>query len=513
MATKQIRPYGTWISPVTSEAIVSETVDMADIRLDGYDVYWTETRPKEGGRITVMWRSFNGQLAEMVPEPYNVRSRVHEYGGGAYTVYNGTVIFANFSDQRLYKIEPGADPEPITPEGDVRYADFTIDRSRSRLICVAEDHSGSGSEPTNSLVAIPLSGDGAITRLASGGDFYANPRVNPEDSLITWLAWDHPNMPWDETGLWVAELKGDGSIGLPVMVTGGDGESIFQPHWSPTGILHFVSDRTGWWNLYACLPEGITQLFEIKGDIACAQWKLGASTYGFESSENIVLTYTQRGLWYLSLADAKSGDLRSLVTRYTNISSIQAAPGMAVFIGSSPARAPALVQLDLTVIQEQELRQSSSVEIDSTCISAPEHIQFPSSGGRTAYAFYYPPANGDFEPPPGELPPLIVHCHGGPTGAASSSLDLEKQFWTSRGLAILDVNYGGSTGFGRDYRYLLHGKWGIVDVEDCIAGAHYLVQRGLVDEKRMAISGGSAGGYTVLCALTFHNTFLEFFSS
>jgi dipeptidyl aminopeptidase/acylaminoacyl peptidase len=508
MAEPKVAPYGSWKSPITSDLIVSETIGLGQIALDGEDVYWVESRPVEGGRYVIVRRTPDGKTTDVTPPPFNARTRVHEYGGGAVAVSDGTVHFSNFADQRLYRQDPGAEPRPITPEVDLRYADGVIVRRRDRMICVREDHTDPGREAVNAIVSLDLEGDDSGGQvLASGNDFYSSPRLSPDGSRLAWLTWNHPNMPWDGTELWAGELRGAGSLDRIERVAGGIDESIFQPEWSPDGVLHFVSDRTGWWNLYRWRDGHVEPLIEMEAEFGLPQWVFGMSTYAFESAGRIICTYTQQGTYRLASLDTTTGKLDLIETPYTQIWGLRAAPGRVVFSAASPSEPASIVQLGLATQQIEVLRRSSEISVDDGYLSIPRAIEFPTEHGLTAYAFFYVPQNRDYIAPCGERPPLLVISHGGPTGTTSSALNLMIQYWTSRGIAVLDVNYGGSTGYGRAYRQRLNGQWGIVDVDDCVNGARYLVKRGEVDGNRLAIRGGSAGGYTTLSALTFRDIF------
>jgi dipeptidyl aminopeptidase/acylaminoacyl peptidase len=507
MMVPQVAPYGSWKSPITSDLIVSETIGLGQIVLDGSDTYWLEMRPQENGRYVIVRRNAAGQISDVNPAPYNARTRVHEYGGGAFLVDKGAIYFSNFSDQRLYRQEPGGAPQPVTPEANFRYADGVIDRRRNRIICVREDHTGSDREAINALVSLALDGTGQMTVLVSGNDFYAYPRLSPDETRLAWLTWNHPNMPWDGCELWLAELNEDGSLGRAEQIAGGVEESIFQPAWSPDGILYFVSDRTGWWNLYRWQANSVEAVTHMEAEFGQPQWAFGLSTYAFESASRIICTYTRQGSWRLASIDTASKTLTSLETPYTDISCIRAAPGKALFLAASPSEFWSVVQLDLATGSLDILRRESNISLDPGYVSIPEPVEFPTEAHLTAHAFCYGPKNQDYTAPAGELPPLLVMSHGGPTGAAGSALDLEIQYWTSRGFAVLDVNYGGSTGYGRAYRQRLDRRWGIVDIDDCVNGARYLVEQARVDEQRLAIRGGSAGGYTTLAALTFRDLF------
>ena len=505
---RTIAPYGSWKSPITADLIARGAVRLMQVVLDGKDIYWLESRPAEGGRYVIVKRSPDGTVSDVTPAPFYARTTVHEYGGGDFAVSHGTVYFSNFKDQRLYVQKPGAAPQPITPERAFRYADAVIDSHRQRLICVREDHTVSGHEPVNTIVGVRLDGDPeGGTVLISGNDFYASPRLSPDGKRLAWLTWNHPNMPWDGTELWVAEIAQDGSLRNAQKIAGGPAESIFQPEWSPDSTLYFVSDRTGWWNLYRWRDGQIEALTDVEAEFGQPQWVFGMSTYAFVSEREIVCAYTQRGLWHLARLDTVTKKLDRIETPYTEISYVRATSDSVVFRGGSPTEMLSIVRLDLKTQRYEVLRRSSDLALDAGYISPAQPIEFPTEGGQTAHAFFYPPKNKDFQAPPGEKPPLLVLSHGGPTSATTSTLRLEIQYWTSRGFAVVDVNYGGSTGYGRAYRERLKGQWGVVDVDDCVNAAKYLIQQGLVDGERVAIRGGSAGGYTTLCALTFRKFF------
>lgn len=487
--------------------IVAETVGLGRIVIDGEDIYWIETRPMEGGRYVIMHWSPGGQVADVIPSPFNARTLVHEYGGGSFVIANGAIYFSNFSDQCLYHQTSGSQPRPITPEANLRYADGVIDHRWGRMICVREDHTNTTGEVVNSLVGINLNGSDGGQVLVSGNDFYSSPKLNPDGSHLAWLTWNHPNMPWTGTELWVGEIMEDGSIGQTEQVAGGIDESIFQPEYSPDGTLYFVSDRTGWWNLYRWCDGRIEPLCEMEADFGVPQWLFGMSTYTFESASRIICCYSQQGIWHLASLNTQTGELEKIKTPYTSISFLQASSGQAVFLGGSPTEFNSVIRLDLSTQKLKVLRRSSKTMVDTDYLSMPQTVDFPTEQGLTAHAFFYLPKNCNYAAPPNERPPLLVMSHGGPTGATSSTLNLMIQYWTSRGIAVVDVNYGGSTGYGREYRHRLQGQWGIVDLNDCVNSVRYLVARGEVDPNRLAIRGGSAGGYTTLCALTFRDIF------
>jgi len=507
MTSPRIAPYGSWTSPITSQLITVGAVGLSEIVLDGPDIYWIESRPTESGRSVIVRRTPDGRIEDMTPAPFNARTRVHEYGGGAYTVADGTIYFSDFGGQRLYRQVPGGAPRPITPDASLRYADAVVDRARGRLICVREDHRGEG-EAVNTLVGVTLAGDDAGgTVLVSGHDFYSSPQLSPDGARLAWLTWNHPNMPWDGTELWVAPVGVDGALGATERVAGGADESVFKPRWSPDGELYVVSDRTGWWNLYRRRDGHDEALQPMEAEFGLPQWVFGLSTYGFSSDGGLLCWYTSDGVDHLARLDAATGAFTPLDLPYTDIGSVRVAETYAAVLGASPTEPTAVVRLDLTTGNTETLRRASSIEVDPGYLSTPRPISFPTENGLTAHGIFYAPHNRDFVAPEDERPPLIVESHGGPTSATSSGFRLGVQFWTSRGFAVLDVNYGGSTGYGRAYRQRLNGQWGIVDTDDCVNGARYLAEQGLVDRARMAITGGSAGGYTTLCALTFRDTF------
>ncbi len=504
MPERTVASYGSWRSPISSDLIVRGAVGLSSIAVDGSDVYWLESRPGEGGRNVVVLRTPGGNTEDVTPQPFNARTRVHEYGGGDFAVHQGMVYFSNFADQRIYRSSQGGAPQPLTHETGRRYADTVVDQDR--FIAVREDHAGE--EPVNEIVSVDLeSGDEIV--LASGNDFYSSPRLSPDGRRLAWLTWNHPNMPWDGTELFVCDLDAEGLPENVERVAGGLDESIFQPEWSPDGTLHFVSDRTGWWNLYRLGPGSVEPLSEKEVEFGVPQWAFGMSTYAFVSAGQLVCSYTERGASHLALLDTDTGELEPVETPYSSIAHVHAgeAAGDVVFLGGSPSEPTCVVRLDPSSGHREVLRRASDLEINPAYISVPEPVEFPTEKGRTAYAFFYAPENRDYAAPEDELPPLLVMSHGGPTAATSTVLDLEVQYWTSRGIAVLDVNYGGSAGYGREYRRRLDGEWGVVDVEDCANGALYLARRGLVDGERLMITGGSAGGYTTLCALTFTDTF------
>lgn len=500
--SKRAAVCGIWPSPISAAVVAAGAIPLSTPLLDGTDIYWLAGLPAENGRTTLMRRR-DGHSAPLTPAPFNVRTRVHEYGGGACLARHGVVYFSNFADNRLYAVKQGGQPEPLTADAPHRYADFVLDLQFSRLITVREDHTLGSAQPVNTISAVRLDGD--VTVLASGHDFYSAPRVSPDGSHLAFLTWDHPRMPWQGTQLWVAALLDDGTLDTPRLVAGGPEEAICQPEWSPSGELHFVSDRSGWWNLYAERAGAVHALCPREAEFATPHWSFGNAMYGFASGGDIVCTYIENGT--SRLARLSDGELREIANPYQEIRELRVEGASAVLLGGAPTIALELARIDLLNGAHEVLARSIEELPPPGYLSVPDTISFPASGGRTAHAFFYPPTNAEVTLAEGSKPPLMVIGHGGPTGMASNTLKLATQFWTSRGFAVLDVNYGGSSGFGRAFRDALRGQWGVVDVADCVAGARHVAQQGLVDGAQMVIRGSSAGGLTVLCALAFHDVF------
>lgn len=503
---KQVSPYGSWASPITSEVVATGSTRLGQIEIDGTDIYWIEMRPSEKGRYVIMQLTADHQIHEILSPLWNARTRVHEYGGGSYKINNKAIYFTQFTDQRLYKTTCDTPPTPITPPRALRYADFTFDTHQHRLICVQEDHSQPGQEAVNRLISMDTGGRDVNT-VIEGNDFYSSPRISPDGRQLAWVTWNHPTMPWDHTTLYVATLGADHRIKQAIQVAGELDESVVQPRWSPDNELYFISDRSNWWNIYRWTGDEITSLCPMNAEFATPPWIFAQSNYSFESDHRILCSYTKKGQWHLAMIELDNASCEEIQTPYTHISNLQASKDTVVFLGGSPTEAPAIVSLDLTTGKTNVLRQSNHIEMNRNYISIPTPIEYPTEGGVTAHALYYPPCNPEFIAPMNTRPPLLVFVHGGPTAAALPVLSWTIQFWTSRGFAVVDVNYGGSCGYGRAYRQRLNGCWGVVDVDDCVNAATFLVNREEVDDTCLAIRGGSAGGYTTINALTFHETF------
>ncbi len=510
-------PYGEWPSPISAADVVAAATSPGDVRAvgdsDDPTVFWDESRPAEAGRIQIVrWRS-DGPTIDLLPAGWSARTRVHEYGGGAWLATTDWLYFTSWDDQRLYRLPLGPDgaagePEAITPEPTehhaLRYADPDLTTDGRHLICVRERHQAD--DVVNEVVSVPADGSSAPTVLFSGTDFVAAPRVSPDGASLAWISWDHPDMPWDSTHLHLAALADDATaVSGERVVAGGPGESVIQPQWRSDGVLHFVSDRTGWWNVYALDDGDGVAVTHVAQDIGTPAWVFAMARYAFLDDGRIVFAATDTGIDGLHLANA-SGMPTPLDLPYTEISSVVAHGRTALFVGAgfdSEAVVVAIPFGDDGLGSDRVIRQSRPLPVGEEWFSIGEPVSFPSGPGgeRTAHALYYRPTNPEADAPDGTAPPLLVLIHGGPTAMARARLDLAKQFWTTRGFAVVDVNYGGSTGFGRPYRRLLDGAWGVVDVEDCVAAASHLAEKGLADPERLCIRGGSAGGFTVLAAM------------
>lgn len=489
-----IAPYGTWDSPITAEMASSAIIAFQDVVIDGEDIYWSEMRPNESGRYVIVKASPSPH--DVLPKDFNARTRVHEYGGGSFTVAKGVIYFTNFADQRLYRFQEGQTPQPLTPSG-IRFADFRV--TPFGIVAVAESHQDNTHEPDNFLALIDFDTH-EIKTLAKGQDFYSSPALNQDCTQIAWISWNHPNMPWDETELWVAEFSQEGIKNARRIDADYSEQSFFQPQWGPNNQLMVVSDKSNWWNLYQVKGQQLEPFFAVPSEIGRALWTFNMSTWGFYQ-DGILCTYFDQGKNRLFFC--KDNERTELDLPYSNFSQLRMLGNTVAFIGGNPLQPTAIVRL--TDFKPQTLRENSPFVIDEGYLSQPQHITYESAKGRVSHAYYYAPHNSDFQSE--GLPPLMVKSHGGPTANCGADFNLDIQYWTSRGFAVVDVNYAGSTGYGRAYRKSLENNWGIFDVEDCEHAALYLVNEGLVDKNHLGITGGSAGGYTTLAALTFTKTF------
>jgi dipeptidyl aminopeptidase/acylaminoacyl peptidase len=510
---RTVAPYGSWRSTIAPASLVTGFVRLAEARWDGDDLLWLEGRPEDGGRATLVRLRPGGAPEDVSPPGVNVRTRVHEYGGGAYLAADGLVIVSDFATGRLLRVEPDRSAEPLTPEGPYRYADLAIDAGRARLVAVREDHAGPGA-CTNTIVAIPLYGSAAadpaaVRVLVSGSDFVSSPRVSADGSRLAWLRWDHPNLPWDGMECVVADLDGDGMPGAGGVVAGDASTWTTQPRWLPDGSLAVATEPGEWLGLHHWDGERLAPLTaDVAAEFAGPDWVFGLSSVAVAGDGSLVAVGRGGGRDRIYLVDpAGSGEPVALDLPFTSVTDLAVRDGEAAAIVASPTMFRSLVRIDLASGAWTVVRRSSSLELDPAVVSVGEPVEFPTTGDRTAHGILYRPTNPAFRAPAGELPPLVVTSHGGPTSAAFTGLALPIQLLTSRGIAVLDVDYGGSTGYGKSYRKRLEGSWGICDVDDCVAGALEMARRGEADPDRLAIEGGSASGYTTLCALAFRDVF------
>jgi dipeptidyl aminopeptidase/acylaminoacyl peptidase len=510
-----VSPYGTWASPISAEMVAQAGVRLSAPWIENGTVWWLEGRASEAGRVALVRLDRGKSPADAVPAGFNVRTGVHEYGGGAYCVHEGVAYVSSFEDQRLYRVEPGGEPTPMTPDVPARrhrYADGRITPDGALWIGVRERHaeSDSSKDVLNELVAIPTDGSSEPRVIAEGRDFYSTPRISPDGTRLCFLAWNLPWMPWDGCELYVGDLATDGTVSGVEHIAGEDGvESIWQPEWSPAGDLVFASDRSGWWNLERARDGERRSVHSAEAEFGYPAWSFGTRSYGFLDDGRIVCGYDSRGFTHFGLLEPDSGDMSELDLGLDSWGSpYLCTEGTTVVVIAGAAMQPTRVErIDVTSGRRETLRTSIESPVDPAYYSIPSVIEFPTEGGLTAYAYYYAPASPDFEAPEGERPPLIVESHGGPTGNATATFGLATQYWTSRGFAVVDVDYGGSTGYGRAYRERLNGQWGIVDLQDCVNAALHLVEQGKADPGRLLITGGSAGGYTTICGLTFTDVF------
>jgi dipeptidyl aminopeptidase/acylaminoacyl peptidase len=509
-------PFGSWPTPITSELVVAAAVRLGELQVDGADLVWSEGRPAEAGRTQLVRSSPDGTTVDLLPDGVSARTAVHEYGGGAWWVRDGVTWFTEWADQRLYRLVAGEPAQPLTPEPDRprgdRFADGDLAPDGESIVCVRERHAGpAATDVHNEVVRLAAHRPSEPEVLVTGPDFVAAPRLSPDGAELAWLQWEHPNMPWDETELVVREL----ATGEDTVVAGGHGESVSEPRWHPDGSLWFVSDRSQWWNLYRWVPGAdIEPMVVAEAEIALPDWTLGAARYAFLPDGTVV--FARRAAGYDTLAvRAADGTITDLDVGFSQFAAIRStADGTVVVVAGSPTAEPGVYRIDIDPRagkpRVRTVRAPRELGIDRGYLSVPEPISFASVDGegttRTARALFYPPANPDRTGPVGELPPLLVMIHGGPTAAASTVLSLGVQYWTSRGFAVVDVDYGGSTGYGRAYREELLGQWGVIDVADCLAAATRLAKQGRVDPARLCIRGGSAGGFTTLAALAREDT-------
>jgi dipeptidyl aminopeptidase/acylaminoacyl peptidase len=500
---KKNERYDLCKSPITADLIIKDSVKFLNIFADGKDIYLSELRPFEKGRTTIL-KFENGNFKEILPKSFDAKTKVHEYGGLSFCSKDKEVYFSNLEDQQIYKIDMNKNVFPITPVSTDRYVDYIVDKTRNLIFCIQEEHLEN--EVNNSIVKIDESR--TVQKIKKGNDFYSSLAISPDNKKLAFLSWNHPNMPWDSATLYVADITENGDLKNLKKIAGSDDEAIFQPRWANDGSLYFVSDKTNFWNLYRYKQGCIENICPMDAEFGLPMWVFGLSTYDFyfENKElKIVATYIKNGKSHLALIDPKTKKLKEIKTRFTSFSNVLVVDNNLYFIGASPTELSSVVCLDLKKKDFKVLKKSKNIEIDPGYISIPKNIEFPTDNNLTAHMIFYPPINKDYKLL--TKPPLIVKSHGGPTSRAEAVLDLEIQFWTSRGFAFVNVNYSGSTGYGREYRQRLYKNWGVADVNDCVNAALYLAKNDFVDKNKMIIKGGSAGGYTTLCALTFKDVF------
>jgi len=502
--------HGSWASPLSARQLATASAAIGSARAFGGRLLWTETRPEEGGRIALLETDAAGRAVELLPPQFSVRTRVHEYGAIAYLVTGRNLLVVNDADQKLHAVEPGRPPAPLTPSG-LRYADGDAGADGRCAVFVREDHRGGG-EPVNTLVAIDPAQASEGRLLFSGTDFVAAPRLSG-DGRLAFLSWNHPSMPWDGTRLHVGRFDGDQLTDVDV-IAGADDESVIEPAWDDDGRLYFLSDRSGWWNLYRHDGGGVEAVTRIEAEMGAPLWQLGQSTWALLGMGRAIASVCRRARQELALIDLESGAMTPLPLPFVAFGSVGRLDSRTAFaIASAEDEAPQLIAIDIDSGRYSVVRRTAdALPLPSAFISRAEPIEFPTTAGadgapRSAFGFFYPPCNPDHAAPAGAKPPLLVELHGGPTGCRSPAFSLSRQFWTTRGFAAVDVNYGGSSGFGRAYRERLRGQWGVVDLADAVAAVQYLVAQGRVDPRRVVIRGGSAGGFTVLSALAFTDTF------
>ncbi len=502
---QQVADFGAWSSPITASSVSSSGISFSEPQLHDGNLLWLESRPAEGGRQTIMQQQPNGQITELLPRSFSTHTKVHEYGGGCYAFAGQNIYFVNATDQQIYRLRDGQCSK-LTSSPAIRFADLCPDPVRSRLYAVAEDHS-QNDEPENLIVSIDMGkGIAEVTPVARGQDFYASPRVSPDGNKLVCLSWNHPHMPWHTSTLWSADIDNRGRVGEFSMIWGQEGVSLFQPHWSSSGQLHLVADSSGWWNLYRYQDGGLIPLVPMSADFGLPLWQLNMRTYGTLEKDELLATARNGKACHLFSITQKN--VTPISHSFSAISQLWSSGREAAFVAHYPNRPSAIVRMNCDTGDFRQVTSSeSSQPLHTDYISTARSISFPTANGSLVHGYFYPPRNPRFKAPTNKKPPLIVSVHGGPTSAVDASFDPKIQFWTSRGFAVIEVNYRGSSSYGRAYRESLKGEWGIADVEDCVAAANYLVERGEVDSNQLCIRGSSAGGYTTLAALTFYDTF------
>lgn len=498
-AQKEIRAFGTWKSPVTTDLVAGKTLRFGGVKSDSNYVYWTEARPFESGRCVIVRVGPSGEKEEVLPLPFSARSRVHEYGGGEFTVSEGEVFFVGADDQEVYRVIPGERPMRLTDEPDMRFADFEVDREQDRLIAVVEVHSKGTHHPDNLLVSVGMDGD--VTVLHEGHDFYAFPKVSPDGTQLAWVAWDLPDMPWDSAGLYLAGFNEDGSLEEPRLIAGGYESAVFQPEWGADGRLFYVSDEAGSGNLYVFDGENAQSICLSQSEFGRPLWALGTRSYAFDDKGNIIAATLNEGNLDIVRVDIATGHAETIKSDLRSLDNVVFSGGKIAGIGSTDLLPPCVVRLEVSSGTIDVIQTSAELDLSNEDVSVGTVHRIPYTDDEDIFGIFYPPANAVYAAPEGDKPPLIVMAHGGPTGYADRGFKMKVQYWTSRGFAVFDLDYSGSYGYGRDYMQRLDGQWGVRDVQDVACSVDYLVKQGMVDPEGLFITGGSAGGFTVLLAL------------
>ncbi|MCP4271812.1 MAG: S9 family peptidase, partial [Gammaproteobacteria bacterium] len=511
--------FGSWPSKLSAGMLALGGQRLGHLVVDAGYVYWLESKPEQAGRVVINRQLITdgNNVAEsqvITGDNFSVRTRAHEYGGADFVVQGDSLLFCNDDDQRLY-LQKGMDkPKAVTPNPEfsraLRYADMEFSKDGDWVICIRERHTKRNAplEVINEIVKVSLIKNTEPEVLVSGADFYSYPRISPDGKKLAWTCWEHPNMPWDQTALWVADIDSNGKLSNKTCLLNNENESIYQPVWCPDGELHFVSDRSGWWNIYSFRDGVLNAITPMDVNFGFPQWQFGLISYAFVDSNRLFAIYTKDGRENICLIEPENGLVHPLDVPFCTFqNALFYHQNKLIFIAANEVKAASVIQWDIQAEKATQVSQSKPSLLTNENISIAEAIRFPTSADKNAYGFYYQPLNSQYLGMDDEKPPLIVMSHGGPTAASTAEYQSSIQYWTNRGFAVVDVNYGGSTGYSREYRDRLKNNWGIVDVDDCVNAALYLVERGNVDASRLAIRGGSAGGYTTYCALTNYSLF------
>ncbi|WP_420884228.1 prolyl oligopeptidase family serine peptidase [Shewanella chilikensis] len=496
--------YGSWVSPLGAAEVYGSASAIGELQSVGDAIYFSESSPAKGGKVGIKRLEKDGSITSVVAPAFGIGSRVHEYGGGDFLGIGQSLFVTKGQDQLFYRIAPNQEALALTPNG-TRHGECISYPKGSRIICVREDHRQPG-EPKASLVTINLNFSGEGDIFVDGHDFISSPAINADNTQLAWITWEHPNMPWDNTQLWLGDLNRKGQLTNIRQIAPERKGALMQPLFSPNGVLYFIADYDNWWNLYRLDAKGdIEQVTQLKAEIGGPAWKLGQHAYAFENENTLIASFNKEGDAGLLRLDLQTGVIEVLAADFADIKQVvQGADGV-YFVGSRPTPERGIYKVSG---RGTELVYAPKIcGLDPRYISRAVNVEFTTKGGDKAHGYFYPPVNGDYQPLPDTRPPLLMMLHGGPTASANRAYDSAIQYWTSRGFAVFELNYRGSTGFGRQYRQSLYGNWGKADVEDAVWAAGFLVDQGWVNAEKLAIRGGSAGGLSVLSALAFHDKF------